>query len=1585
MGKVKKTPIKDEKQKKISSFFQQGNSTSKPATSNLFTTLGNKPTTVSKLSLKRNKSTESLKSNQTDKIDAASRKCVQSSSVKSNVGLPKRTEGEGDIPHKEPTVIPETQLFKSPALCKQGDERNDSISDCEEIMIPDTPEDSKVEPKGKKGFGRSFLTSTAAVGKKPGLTKAEIIQKKHLSRARKSLVSISLSSHMNGNITEKEIDKNLEKVEGNGCHEILSDVTVEVDHRDSGIGLKESFDNTRLLMENESQVFGQTKIGKSSESMQDQGLVEKENIESDAENICDSSLITMDAETPTKLYETSIKRMSKTGESPEYKRITAEDDFKDSSDVIIDKNRVKRNLCNVKPSEKRKKIKPKVSAVNNYQLTMSTHRKNESESDVTTADDDVLGELLGELDAKTNAEPLTFVDENTPLTTLKLKNRKSLSKKKSPLLIKNAEVSKEEQMLFQTLDEEVHAEFQTTKEVSASVQHSETCAPKSPTPRTAVSMKLKSSQNSIQVERFQDTYKESMDIELVGTPEDSEKLTTATQNIKEFASQIPKAPPMVDDIEEFQSQMDDSLCEGLDALSPFKTNVKVNKTIDAETELPICTKYGRHTVVKKEHVNHEVVLNVKTYDTEEMRTCVLCGFWSDTHVEEGDTIHILGTFDSNGICRITDKEGFIIVNPDLLLSGTTVVSSIFCMRKSILNDKFKGCDRGNIQMLYGSIIHSVFQEVLRKQMYEENQITAEAENTMKQSKFIHEMYGNGVTDLQVMEEIKKYIPPLQSWLLKHTQYTQSMIGAQSKTSGNITVSSVRDIEENIWSPRFGVKGKIDLTVDVKLNKNHRATVPLELKTGRASFSMEHKGQVTLYSMMSSDRRQDPKQGLLLYLKEPVMKMIEVDHVNKRGIINLRNEMAYYLSRQVQRVDCEDGHVTYSLGRLPEPINNPRACTKCPQLLNCALYQKNVENRALSNNHAMQKLVPETLAHLSPSHMEYFIHWCLLLDLENKANQKSGGLKEIWCKTGPEREKKGDCLSHLTVLPEKTKNSEDKDVVFIHFHRKMGLSSPSLNMVGILKHDYVIVSAETSELVAVCAGSITNISEEEVVLLTEREGLQRLTTLKSHLFRLDRYDSYNTSAIFYSNLSRLLYDEPVSCRLRELFIENKKPEFILKMSKGEIEKVKDVFKPLNKPQKTAILKVLMCKDYVLIKGYPGTGKTSTIVALVKVLTLLGHSVLLTSYTHSAVDNILIKLLKERVKFVRLGRTSKIHPTVQPYGAEKLTENISNVADLREFYSSQRVVATTALGMNHSVFTQRRFDVCIMDEASQILQPVSLGPLFYADRFVLVGDSKQLPPVVQSKEARDLGMDESLFVRLQNGSATFELNLQYRMNRDIMYLSNTLVYNGCLKCGNDSVAFNRLKWSKSSLVNEVFEEYSWMSEVLSDEPYKAALFLDTDKVPAQEERDSTGLIKNVIEARIVTCLVESFVKIGVKESNIGVIAPYRKQVTLIRDLLTCKQEVEVNTVDQYQGRDKDIIIISLTRSFSSPTDAETKSGELLKDIRRLNVALTRAKKMLILVGHVNSLKSYPPLESVIKLLQDKDCILALPQDAHLSFRK
>ncbi|XP_060555585.1 DNA replication ATP-dependent helicase/nuclease DNA2-like [Ruditapes philippinarum] len=380
--------------------------------------------------------------------------------------------------------------------------------------------------------------------------------------------------------------------------------------------------------------------------------------------------------------------------------------------------------------------------------------------------------------------------------------------------------------------------------------------------------------------------------------------------------------------------------------------------------------------------------------------CILSGFWLDSHISEGDTVHILADFTDN-VCHITDQSGLLIINPDLLLSGTTVVSSVFCMRKSILKEKFKGCDSRNIQMLYGSIIHAVFQQVLKKKLSTAESIIQESTTIVKQLSNLLEMYANQVTEEKVMEEIKNYIPQMISWLTQYTRFGSSFT-AKKQSDSDILVTKVCDIEENMWSPRFGIKGKIDLTVEVKIKNEPGTTMlPLELKTGRTSYSVEHKGQVTLYSMMCGDRRKDPKKGMLLYLKEPSMKIIPADHLHQKGLIQLRNEMAYYISRQVIKSTEDSEPKTFTLGRLPDPISNIRACQKCPQLINCSIYQRKVEGRQ-SDSSGMSGLVDETLGHLTSDHMTYFIQWCLMLDLESQLGQSKKTLADIWCKSSVKR-------------------------------------------------------------------------------------------------------------------------------------------------------------------------------------------------------------------------------------------------------------------------------------------------------------------------------------------------------------------------------------------------------------------------------------------------------------------------------------------------------------------------------------------------------------------------------------------------------
>lgn len=428
---------------------------------------------------------------------------------------------------------------------------------------------------------------------------------------------------------------------------------------------------------------------------------------------------------------------------------------------------------------------------------------------------------------------------------------------------------------------------------------------------------------------------------------------------------------------------------------------------------------------------------------------------------------------------------------------------------------------------------------------------------------------------------------------------------------------------------------------------------------------------------------------------------------------------------------------------------------------------------------------------------------------------------------------------------------------------------------------------------------------------------------------------------------------------------------------------DEFARLNVDQQRAVHKVVGALDYALVLGMPGTGKTSTIAFAVRLLLFLGLSVLVTSYTHSAVDNLLLKVLAHphHVPVLRLGAPSQVHPDLAPFTLERqaASRNVTSVRAMESLLLRAQLVGCTCLSVNRDVlFQKRRFDFCIVDEATQTTQPVVLGALRCADTFVLVGDHYQLPPLVASAPARREGMDVSLFRRLSEAhpSAVQQLSFQYRMNADIMRVANRLVYGGKLKCGSSYVASNHLRLAVKS--SSLSQEQLWPLAVLSND--QGVVFLDTDALDDATESvgaDANGSVgagverrrmANAVEAELIVGLVQLLVCGGVAPDQVAVISPFRAQVALIASRLGSGRDdgrgvsrtsrVEVSTIDKYQGKDKDVVLVSFVRS-----NKENHIGELLTDWRRINVALTRARQKLVLVGSLRTLSSGSPLFSVL----------------------
>ena len=381
---------------------------------------------------------------------------------------------------------------------------------------------------------------------------------------------------------------------------------------------------------------------------------------------------------------------------------------------------------------------------------------------------------------------------------------------------------------------------------------------------------------------------------------------------------------------------------------------------------------------------------------------------------------------------------------------------------------------------------------------------------------------------------------------------------------------------------------------------------------------------------------------------------------------------------------------------------------------------------------------------------------------------------------------------------------------------------------------------------------------------------------------------------------------------------------------------------------------------------------------------------------------------KMPFLRLGKPSRINPLVYSQSADQRLMSKSKPGgvqqSLKDLYQNISFVATTCMGASHPVITTKPapFDYCILDEAGQCLMLSALGPLFHSKKFVLVGDPHQLPPLVQSKAAKRQGMDISLFSYLAtNSDNVIPLTMQYRMNKKIQSLANHLTYEGRLECGSESVANKTITFSKRAAGNN---EPQWITSVFDGSSIEnSILFLNTEHLEDAMETICDLGVYNPGEGLIVEKICQVFQNCCVNENlttkpntkdesahklTIGVIAPYRAQVMHLRNKLqqiTSSCTLDINTIDQFQGQDKDVIIYSCTRStpkktlmgceLDTPDDDTKRKGDIMDDKRRLNVAITRAKCKLIIIGNVRALKSYNPFERLIQFLEKENNVFQI----------
>lgn len=829
------------------------------------------------------------------------------------------------------------------------------------------------------------------------------------------------------------------------------------------------------------------------------------------------------------------------------------------------------------------------------------------------------------------------------------------------------------------------------------------------------------------------------------------------------------------------------------------------------------------------------------------------------------------------------------------------------------------------------------------------------------------------------------------------------------------VSKLLDVEEHVWSPMYGLKGNIDATVQVTMRDGQQQrtlTVPFEVKTGKNATS-NHQAQTALYNLLLSDRYDiEIAYGILYYMETSKTIRIPAVRHELRHMIMQRNQLACYVrERSVQ---------------LPPMKRSTNACGNCYAKVPCFIYHKLADDGDEETSGVKGKF-DEVVKHLTPTHKEFFLRWEDLLTKEEKESQKLR--RELWTMLSSEREKVGRCFGNVVI--EEGSAVEEKDNPKINrykytFVKDTPAAGFSFMDSQLAVGEPIVVSDEQGHF-ALALGYITAVRKQRISVAVDRRlhnarirrpgfdeadnqvfasimevvpegaapGMSPGKIKKSPIrYRLDKDEFSNGMATVRNNLVQIMADDVFGSRqIRRLVVDLAPPTFKATSTQYTIHGQES----LNVDQRSAIEKVMSANDYALVLGMPGTGKTTTIAHIIRALVLQGKSVLLTSYTHSAVDNILLKLKDDKTPILRLGAPAKVHPEVQDF-AILAGQRMDTFEEIHNAWHNSPIVATTCLGVNHPVFNERTFDYCIVDEASQITLPICVGPIRLARTFVLVGDHNQLPPLVQNEEARAGGLDISLFKLLSDAHPDSVVNLehQYRMCEDVMTLSNTLIYEGRLKCGTEALRQRKLEVPNMDALRQrhfgastvtrtgtprsfctSWKNHScWLRSLL--DPEARVRFINTDSLPDCREEAKGNRIVNPTEAGIVSQLVDALLAVGVPASEIGVMTHYRSQLSLLKhNLRGHGTNIELHTADRFQGRDKEVVVLSLVRS-----NEQHNIGDLLKDWRRINVAFTRAKTKLLVVGSRDTLQNCGEDEMVsrfVRLMEERDWVYDLPADA------
>jgi DNA replication ATP-dependent helicase Dna2 len=688
-------------------------------------------------------------------------------------------------------------------------------------------------------------------------------------------------------------------------------------------------------------------------------------------------------------------------------------------------------------------------------------------------------------------------------------------------------------------------------------------------------------------------------------------------------------------------------------------------------------------------------------------------------------------------------------------------------------------------------------------------------------------------------------------------------------------------EYTLIGERVGIKGRSDAV---------RRGAPVELKTGKNTNReprFQDKIQAACYALLLEERGAAVDTGTLLYTKNAAL-----DRNEQSGDLSPAKDFSIGsgLLDFVLRTRNEIAAMEHGMD-VPTGYEADAVCEYCFEQDTCLAVSGRLDQESKAGQ--IGTAVPE-------EERAYFDRFYRLIEEERRSVHRT--YASLWRQSPAERAATDRAL--IGLEPAGRRRLDDG---------RWELRATSTGATSKIREGDRVLASDGDPIDGDAEPArVERLGEEVVVTAEEPIELRRLDVYPSE-FGVDRQLSALAEFVLRTRAEK---KDPLFGRRAPRFAEGR-----------------ETYVPNNEAQNRAVNRAVNAEDFALIHGPPGTGKTYTIARLVRALVASGERVLLSAYTNRAVDNALAALEEQGfTDFVRMGTESGVREDMR----DALLPTRGDPAELADRLRSAPVVAATTSTAGSRQMRELDFDVAVVDEASQLAEPDALAAINRADRFTLVGDHRQLPPVVRAENA----LATSLFERLieDHPAAAVALDRQYRMAQAIQAFPSREFYDGNLRPATGEVAGRR--------IDDLGD-----SEVLPADLSSPVSFHHVDGDGARHT--------DAMEAERIADIVAAYETAGISRGDIGVIAPFRAQVTEIGQRLP--GDVTVDTVDRFQGSSQEVVVVSFVASGDL-------SGPLFEDERRLNVALTRAKRALVLVGDRDALRSRDLYARMVEWAED-----------------